>query len=223
MKFLYDLFPIILFFIAYKLQGIYAATAVAMIATVLQVAFHWWKHKRFEVMHLVSFGVIMVMGGLTIALHNKAFIMWKPSVVYWILSLVFLLSPLFFKQTLVERMLSKAVKMPEHAWRRLNLGWVIFFSISGFANLYFALNYLDLEASLLHQLPTLSADDIESLECQNTAFTSAVDLCSSAKSAEELWLNFKVFGLLGLSLVFFLGQVFYLMRYMEEAEVEGAS
>ncbi|HIO55295.1 MAG TPA: septation protein A, partial [Chromatiales bacterium] len=83
MKLLYDFFPILLFFITYKIYGIFAATAVAIIASFVQVGGFWWKHRRFETMHLVTLGIIVVFGGATLLLQDRTFIMWKPSILNW--------------------------------------------------------------------------------------------------------------------------------------------
>ena len=72
MKFLYDLFPLLLFFAAFKLYGIYVATAVAIAASFLQVGFYWWKHRRFETMHLITLAIIVIFGGLTLLLQARA-------------------------------------------------------------------------------------------------------------------------------------------------------
>ena len=89
MKLLYDFFPIILFFIAFKLDGIYTATAVAIAASIVQLGLFWIKHRRFEKMHVVSAVLIVTLGGLTIVLQDKAFIMWKPTLINWLFAVVF--------------------------------------------------------------------------------------------------------------------------------------
>ncbi len=65
MKFLTDLFPVILFFIAYKLYGIYTATAVAIAAAFVQVGFGWLRRRKVEKMHLATLALLVVFGGLT--------------------------------------------------------------------------------------------------------------------------------------------------------------
>ena len=94
MKFLFDFFPILLFFIAYKLYGIYVATAVAIAASFLQVSLYWLKHRRFEKMHVVTLVLIAILGGATLLLQDKAFFMWKPTAVNWAFALGFFLSQL---------------------------------------------------------------------------------------------------------------------------------
>ena len=184
MKFLYDFFPILLFFIAYKMYGIYAATVVAIVASVIQVGTFWLKHRRFENMHLVTLGLIVVLGGATLWLQDERFIKWKPTLVNWLFGLAFLGSQFIGKKPLVERMMSAAVQLPNEIWGRLNLIWVIFFVFMGVANLYVVYNY-----------------------------------------DTDTWVNFKLFGMMGLTFAFVIAQAFYLARHMteDEAEVEEES
>jgi intracellular septation protein len=83
MKFLFDLFPIILFFVAYKFSGIFAATAVAIVATFGQIALGVVPHRKVDTMLWVSLAIITVFGGATLLFHNPTFIKWKPTVLYW--------------------------------------------------------------------------------------------------------------------------------------------
>lgn len=183
MKFLYDLFPLLLFFAAYKYYGIYVATSVAIVASIAQVGGFWLKHRRFETMHLVTLGVITVFGGLTIALQDDTFIKWKPTLVYWILGALMLASQWIGRRTIIDRMLASQITLPDAVWRRLNLSWGAFFAFAGALNLYVAFFYgLDLD------------------EAQRT----------------DIWVNFKVFGLMALTLVFVVGQAFYMARHMRD-------
>lgn len=121
MKFLFDLFPVILFFAAFSLtRDIYLATAVAMAATVGQVAFSWFKHRKVDTMQWVSLGLIVVLGGATLLLHDKSFIMWKPTVLYWLMGVGLLVSQAMGKQPL-KSLMGKQLTLPEAVWRRLSL------------------------------------------------------------------------------------------------------
>ncbi|OGI56474.1 MAG: septation protein A, partial [Candidatus Muproteobacteria bacterium RIFCSPHIGHO2_12_FULL_60_33] len=136
MKFLYDLFPLLLFFAAFKSYDIYVATAVAIAASFVQVGLFWFKHRRFETMQVVTLAVIAVFGGMTLLLHDDTFIKWKPTLVYWILSALVLASRWFGGKTVIERMLSSQVALPATVWKRLNLSWGIFFAVLGAVNIY---------------------------------------------------------------------------------------
>jgi intracellular septation protein len=127
MKFLFDFFPILLFFLAYKFFDIYIATGVAIGATIVQCALSWIKTRTIGTMQLVSLAIIIVFGGLTLYLHDEQFIMWKPTVVNWLFGGAFLLSQLVGRKTAIERLLGANLTLPQQVWRRLNLAWITFF------------------------------------------------------------------------------------------------
>jgi intracellular septation protein len=178
MKFLFDFFPIVLFFIAYKIHGIYVATAVAIAASFIQVGLYWFKHRKVENIHLVTLVLIAVFGGLTLALQDEAFIKWKPTVVNWLFGIVFLGSQFIGKKNLVERMMGSTITLPSFIWPRLNMAWSLFFIALGFANLY-VMSYYD----------------------------------------TDTWVDFKLFGMMGLTLAFLVVQGIYLARYMQDEPV----
>ena len=188
MKFLYDLFPLLLFFAAFKFYDIYTATAVAIVASFVQVGYFWFRHRRVETMHVVTLAVIVVFGGLTLLLHDETFIKWKPTLVYWILGALTLASQWLGNKTVIERMMSAQIALPANVWKRLNLSWGLFFIALGALNIYVAFYYgLDLDE----------------------------------ETRRSLWVNFKVFGLLGITLVFVVVQAFFMTRHMQE-KPEGA-
>src|SRR4051812_41543709 len=110
MKFLFDLFPVVLFFAAFKLLDIYAATAVAIVATILQVAWLKLRGKRVDVMLWASLAIIVVFGGATLLLQDETFIKWKPTVLYWLFGTVLAGGALFFRKNLVRALLSEQMK-----------------------------------------------------------------------------------------------------------------
>jgi len=141
MKFLYDLFPVILFFIAFKLAGIYVATGVAIGATVLQIGLLAALGKKIDAMLWVSFGIIVVFGGATLILHDETFIKWKPTVLYWMFAAALAGSRLLLRKNLIRSMLGAQMRLPEPVWSKLNWSWVVFFLFMGAANLAVAFNF----------------------------------------------------------------------------------
>ena len=101
MKLLIDFFPIILFFVAFKVWGIYVATAAAIVATIGQIAWLRYKSGKVEPMQWVSLGVIVLFGGATIVAQNETFIKWKPTVLYWLMAGGLLAGQLFFRKNLL--------------------------------------------------------------------------------------------------------------------------
>ena len=175
MKFLFDLFPVLLFFIAFKVYDIYVATGVAIAATLAQVAWLKLRGRRVETMLWASLAIIVVFGGATLLLQDETFIKWKPTVLYWLFGAVLAFSALVFRRNLIRAMLSEQVQLPDPVWARLNLSWVGFFVFMGAANLW-------------------------------VAYTFSTDL----------WVNFKLFGGMGLMLLFVVAQALFLARYVEE-------
>jgi len=215
MKLLIDFFPVLLFFAAYKLYDIYVATAVAIAASFLQVAWFWLKHRRTETMHLVTLGLLVVFGGLTIVLQDRTFIMWKPSIVNWLFAAVFLGSQFVGRRPLIERMMSHAVDVPGRVWRRLNLMWTAFFIFSGLANLYVANGFFIAEQALV---AAAGQADIDLATCSKTLAVELLDLCMNAQAREETWVNFKLFGMMGLTIAFVVAQGFYLARHIRDPD-----
>lgn len=141
MKQLLEFFPIVLFFIAYKLYDIYVATAVVIVATIIQVAFTWFKYHKVETMQWITLGLILVMGGATLYLQDEQFIKWKLSIIEWLFGVAFIGSQYIGKKPFIERMLSANLTLPAVIWKRLNFMWGLFFISVGFINLYVMYNY----------------------------------------------------------------------------------
>ncbi len=141
MKFLFDLIPVILFFVGFKLYGIFIATAIAIATTIALIIYSKIRHGKVEKMLLVNGAIISVLGGITLLLHDKTYIMWKPTVLYWLLAAILLVSNMFFKKNFIRQMMGKMIEAPTAIWNKLNLAWVIFLILLGFLNLYVAFNY----------------------------------------------------------------------------------
>ena len=179
MKFLFDIFPVILFFAAFKFFGIYIATAVAIIATALQIGWVWLRHRKVDNMQWISLALIVVFGGATLLLRDETFIKWKPTVLYWLFAATLLISELAFHKNLIRAMMEKQVSAPDAVWKKLLFGWMGFFVVMGVLNIYVAYNY-----------------------------------------STDTWVSFKLFGGIGLMIVFVIGQAILLAPHMKEKEAE---
>jgi intracellular septation protein len=187
MKFLFDVFPVVLFFVAFKFGGIFIATGVAIAATFAQIGWLLARGRKVDKMLWISLAIIVVTGGLTLLLRDEAFIKWKPTVLYWAFAASLGGSAFFFRKNLIRSLLAEQISAPDFVWRRLNLSWIGFFVFMGFANL---------------------------------AVAFALDLPT------ETWVNFKLFGGIGLMLAFALLQGLVLARYIDEGKeqkTEGGS
>jgi intracellular septation protein len=175
MKFLFDLFPVALFFVAFKLFDIYVATGVAIATTALQVGFLKLRGNPVHPMLRASFAIIDVFGGPTHFLKDETYIKWKPTVLYWLFGAVLAGAELLFRRNLIRAVLGEQMQLPGRVWSRLQWSWVGFFAFMGAANLYVAFNY-----------------------------------------STDLWVNFKLFGGMGLMFLFVIGKSLLLAKYTEE-------
>ncbi len=176
-KFLFDLFPLILFFLAFKFSDIFTATAVAIAAGIGQIIWLKARGKAIEAMHWINLTIIVVFGGATLLLHDDTFIKWKPTVLYWLFAGILLGGKLLFGRNLIQKVMGAQIALPGPVWNKLNLSWALFFIVSGALNLYVAF---------------------------------------SGQFSEAQWVNFKLFGLMALMLVFVIAQSLWLGRYMKE-------
>ena len=179
MKFLFDIFPVVLFFIAFKIYDIYIATAVAIAATFLQVGWTWMRHRKVDNLLWVTLAVIVVFGGATLLLQDETFIKWKPTVLYWLFAAVLALAMAVFRKNLIRAMMEAQVTLPEPVWGRLLASWIAFFALMGALNLVVADSF-----------------------------------------STDAWVNFKLFGGIGLMLVFIVLQALLLARHIEEKKAE---
>lgn len=185
-----DFIPLILFFIVFKIEprpielfgysftlgGIYSATAVLIIVSIIVYGAIFLRQKKLDNGQMITLVACLLLGGLTLAFHSETFIKLKAPIVNWIFALVFLGSQYIGKEPIVQRLMGKAVTLPDAIWRKLNIAWVIFFIICGAANLFVAFTF------------------------------------------DSIWVDFKVFGSLAMTIIFMIGQAIYLSRHIKEEE-----
>jgi intracellular septation protein len=177
MKLLTDFLPIALFFITFKLAGIYVATAVAIAATLLQIGWLHFRHGKVETMQWVSLVIIVLFGGATLVFHDDTFIKWKPTVLYWLMGGALALGHLLFKRNFLQSLMGSQLELPTPVWLRLLWAWTGFFVLMGVLNLWVAYSF---------------------------------DL--------DTWVSYKLFGGMGLMLVFVVIQALYLSRFINNDE-----
>lgn len=175
MKLLFDLFPILLFFVAFKLADIYVATAVAIVASIAQIAWLRMRGRRIEGMQWTSLAIIVVFGGMTLLFHDETFIKWKPTVLYALFALALAGAQLFFGRNLIKAMMGRQLELPEPIWARLNVAWIAFF-----------------------------------------AAMAALNIVVAYRFSTDTWVNFKLFGTMGLTFAFVILQALYVGRYVQE-------
>jgi len=138
MKILIDFFPILLFFAAYKVYDIYAATTVLMVATAVQMALIYAIDRRLQVLHKVTLALILVFGAITLALHDKRFIMWKPTVLYAGMAIALAVSIWGMRKSFLKAMLGSQLELPDPVWHKLNVAWVFYAAFMAISNAYVA-------------------------------------------------------------------------------------
>jgi intracellular septation protein len=180
MKFLFDLFPVILFFIAFKFFGIFTATAVAMVATIVQIIYVKLRHGVVDKMLMMSGVIITVFGGATLLLKDPQFIQWKPTILYWLFTAGMLISQFLFNKNPIRSVMEKQISLPDMVWSRLNIAWALLFLVLGALNLYVAYNY-----------------------------------------SQDVWVNFKLFGITGIMFVFIILQTVFVSKYLPTEESDG--
>ena len=207
MKFLFDLFPVIFFFITLKiaektatadifltkvfgtlgltvsvkpdLVPIMLATIVITIASVMQIAWVKFKYGKVDKMLWLSALLVIVMGGMTLYFQNAIFIKWKPTILYWSFTITLICGKLFWQKNFIKTMLESSMELPEKVWATLNYLWAAFFLSLGFLNLYVAFNY-----------------------------------------SIDTWATFKLFGTMGIMIVFIVLQTLILSKYITPEDLK---
>ena len=202
MKLLFDLFPVILFFVTFKYYGgnpegaadlvgsllgsavvdvkqapILLATIVVIVATMAQIAWVHFRHGKVDRMLWVSLVLVTVFGGMTLIFQDETFIKWKPTILYWVFAGTMAFSALVLKKNPIKAMLGEQMTLPEPVWGKVNLSWIAFFLFMGALNLVVAFNF-----------------------------------------STDIWVDFKLFGGMGLLLLFVLGQGLMLSKYVEDKQ-----
>ncbi|HXW60249.1 MAG TPA: inner membrane-spanning protein YciB [Myxococcota bacterium] len=175
MSHLFELIPLVGFFIVYKMYDIYMGVLALMILMACSLLSYKLQKKTITSMQWVSFILVLIFGGITLFFRNEIFIKWKPTVLNWGFGLAFLISQYVGSKNFTERLLSAAkIEAPKKIWNRLNMSWVIFFMASGALNIIIAYSF-----------------------------------------STDVWVNFKIFGLFGLTLLFAVAQAFYLKNHLK--------
>lgn len=203
MKFLFDLFPVILFFITLKiaekaasanqilaeiltsigittavkpsLVPIMLATVAVIIGSIIQIIWAKLHYKKVDNTLWISAILVATLGGMTLYFQNDAFIKWKPTLLYWTFAVILIGARLFTDKNIIKMMMGKEIKLPEPIWNKLNIAWAIFFSCLGALNLYIAFNF-----------------------------------------SIDTWASFKLFGTMGLMFAFVIAQSLAINKYIIE-------
>ena len=218
MKFLLDFGPIVLFFIVYKYYGLYAAIYAMIASTFVQIMYSRVTTGKFVTSQVLTFALLVVFGGISIILRDPAFVMWKVSVLYVIFAAVLIGSNYIGSKTLLERMMGKELQLPRNIWVNLTWFWSIGFIIIAIINAFFVNTALSARNLFLNSGSIADPKmDLKNFDCSQSPLES---LCLIAQSSEESWVNFKLFGTLGLTLVLIIITVLMLSKHIKEKQTD---
>jgi intracellular septation protein len=141
MQILFELMPLVAFFVALKLWDIYVATAVIVVAVCLQVGYRLLRKHTLTPLQIGSAALLLVFGGLTLALHDDRFILWKPTLYYWLVAAALIGGHLITGKPIVEKLLGGDFRLSHEQWSKLSLAWIVVFIALGCLNIYIAYNY----------------------------------------------------------------------------------
>ncbi len=173
-KLLFDFFPIIIFFVVYKMYDIYTATVALIIATAIQLTYEIIRYRKVSMMHVVTFVLVLILGGATVYFHDEALIKWKVTIVNWLFGVIFIFSTYLMQKPIIQRLMEESIELPQKIWKRLNNIWGVFFLFLGAINLIVAYNF-----------------------------------------STDIWVDFKLFGMLGITFVFVIGQGIFLAKHID--------
>ena len=218
MKFLLDFGPIILFFIVYKYYGLYAAIYAMIASTLVQIMYTRYTTGQFVTSQVLTFALLVVFGGISIVLRDPAFVMWKVSVLYVIFAAVLIGSNYVGNKTLLERMMGKELQLPRATWINLTWFWSLGFIIIAGINAFFVNSALSARNQFINGGVEVDPKiDFSNYDCSQSPLK---DLCITAQSSEEAWVNFKLFGTLGLTLILIVITVLMLSKHIKEKQTD---
>ena len=218
MKFLLDFGPIVLFFIVYKYYGLYAAIYAMIASTFVQIMYSRVTTGKFVTSQVLTFALLVVFGGISIVLRDPAFVMWKVSVLYVIFAAVLIGSNYVGSKTLLERMMGKELQLSRNTWVNLTWFWSLGFIIIAIINAFFVNTALSARNLFLNSGSIVDPKiDLKNFDCSQSPLES---LCLIAQSSEESWVNFKLFGTLGLTLVLIIITVLMLSKHIKEKQTD---
>ena len=212
LKFIIDFLPIVLFFVVYKNYGIYPAIYSMIAATAVQIFYTKISTGKYEKSHLITFVLLVVFGGITLVFNDPAFIMWKVSVLYVIFALVLIGSIFIGEKTLLHRMLGKEISAPYEAWKNVTWLWGVGFLVIAGINAVYVNSALVARSNFL-RAENISEDiELQEVDCSISPFT---DACFIAQQTEDAWVNFKLFGTLGLTFLLLIITILMISKYIK--------
>ncbi|KAF7773743.1 intracellular septation protein [Pseudoalteromonas citrea] len=192
MPVLLEYLPLILFFTVYKFVDIYWATGVLILVSTIQLAYQHFAHGKIATRHWVFFAIALILGGMTILFQDEQFIKWKATVIYATLAVSLLISRYIFKKNLVEKALIGMLKS--------------------------ATEKTDNEQQLNINLPPHICEQLNVMWFAILVFIAVLNIYIAYTFSLDFWVNFKVFGLTGITFVAILITLIRVYKYLPEEE-----
>jgi len=212
LKFIIDFLPIVLFFVVYKNYGIYPAIYSMIAATAVQILFTKISMGKYEKSHLITFALLVIFGGITLIFNDPAFIMWKVSVLYVIFALVLIGSIFIGEKTLLHRMLGKEISVPRNIWKNVTWLWGFGFLVIALINAVYVNSALVARSKFLSIANISGEIELLEVDCSISRFS---DACFIAQQTEDAWVNFKLFGILGLTFLLLIITILMISKYIK--------
>jgi len=212
LKFIIDFLPIVLFFVVYKNYGIYPAIYSMIAASAIQIFYTKISTGKYEKSQLITFALLIIFGGITLAFNDPAFIMWKVSVLYIIFALVLIGSIFIGEKTLLHRMLGKEISVPLETWKNVTWLWGVGFLVIAAINAIYVNSALVARSSFLSIANISGEIELQEVNCSISPFS---DACFIAQKTEDAWVNFKLFGTLGLTFLLLIITILMISKYIK--------
>ncbi len=135
-----DLGPLLVFFLVNgfapvpDVLRIFYATGAFMAAMIVAMVISQIRYRQISPMLLFSGVMVMVLGGITLWLHNETFIKLKPTI-YYLVAAGLLTFGVVTKRNLLETVLGSAYPgLSDRGWELLTRNWIVFFIAMAVAN-----------------------------------------------------------------------------------------
>ena len=126
MKMIAELCILLIFFIVYRFEGIYAAIGTAIALYTVQLAVQYFRGKTITRLEILTYASVVVLGGSSIFFHNELFFKWKPSVIYVLFAGAIFVTRLWTKAPAMQKVLGATLELPEKIWSQLDYVWAGF-------------------------------------------------------------------------------------------------
>lgn len=167
---LFELIPLITFFITFKLYGMVWATGILVVVSIISLVSYYFIKGKVSKKMIFSTSIIAILGIATVLTGDTFFIKIKPTILSGSIALA-LTYGVMNKKPYLKNVFGESIKMSENNWLIFSKRVAIYFFIMAIANEIVWRNF-----------------------------------------SEAFWINFKLFGFSGISLLFMMSQVPFMLK-----------